>query len=82
MSAFVIRPPVHLHDGRAIDTSSDAAAIVRQHAMTHCSLATSVLAWQMETIETADEAQALALQFRAWASREGLLMTRPLHVRC
>jgi hypothetical protein len=78
MSTFAIRPPVHLRDGHAIASSTEAARLVRDHAMTHCSLTASVLARRLERIETADEAQKLALEFRAWADREGLLLTRPL----
>jgi hypothetical protein len=74
MSVFAIRPPVHLRDGHAVGSSSEAAAVVREHAMAHCSLAASVLVRRLERIETPDEAQGLALEFRAWAAREGLLL--------
>jgi len=77
MSAFAIRPPVQLQDGHSIVSSSEAAALVRNHAMAHCSLSASVLLRRLEAIETADEAQRLALDFRAWAAREGLLLNRP-----
>jgi hypothetical protein len=77
MSAFAIRPPVQLNDGYAVESSSDAAAVVRGYASTHCSLAASVLLRRLEAIESADEAQRLALEFRAWAAREGLLLSRP-----
>jgi hypothetical protein len=68
---------VHLRDGHAVGSSSEAAAIVRKHAIAHCSLAASVLVRRLERIETPDEAQGLALEFRAWAAREGLLLTHP-----
>jgi hypothetical protein len=81
MHAFAICPPVHLRDGHAITSSSEAADLVRQHAMAHCSLNASVLVRRLEGIESPDEAQALALEFRAWAAREGLLLMRPLRAR-
>jgi hypothetical protein len=77
MSSFAIRPPVHLRDGHAIDSLTEAAALVRDHATAHCSLVASDLCRRLETIETLDEAQRLALEFRAWAAREGLLLSRP-----
>lgn len=77
MSAFAILPPVHLRDGYSVASSSEAAAIVRGYATSHCSLAASVLLRRLEAIETSDEAQRLGLEFRAWAAREGLLLSRP-----
>lgn len=77
MSAFAIRPPVHMRDGHSIASSSEAAAIVRNHAMTHCSLVASDLYRRLDAIENVGEAQRLALEFRAWAAREGLLLGRP-----
>jgi hypothetical protein len=77
MSAFAIRPPVQLRDGHSIASSSEAAAVVRGYAMLHCSLIASDLCRRLEAIESSDEAQRLALEFRAWAAREGLLLSRP-----
>lgn len=77
MSAFALRPPVHLRDGHAVASSSDAADILRGYATSHCSLTASVLLRRLEAIETSDEAQRLGLEFRAWAAREGLLLTQP-----
>jgi hypothetical protein len=77
MSAFAIRPTVHLSDGHSVASSSEAAAVVRGYALTHCSLTASVLLRRLEAIESAAEAQKLALEFRAWAAREGLLLSRP-----
>lgn len=77
MSAFAIRPAVRLRDGHAVESSLEAAEIVRRHAMNHCSLAASVLVRRLEEARSPDEAQQLALEFRAWAAREGLLLTRP-----
>ncbi len=82
MAIFAISPPVHLNDGHAIATSSEAAAIVRRHAMAHCSLSAATLLRRLEHIEhqqpeDAAEAQRLALEFRAWAAREGLLLKSP-----
>lgn len=77
MCAFAIRPPVQLRDGHSIASSSEAAALVRGHAIAHCSLAASVLLRRLEAIETSAEAQSLALEFRAWAAREGLLLKLP-----
>ena len=77
MPAFAIRPAVHLRDGHAIASLPEAAAILRQFAVAHCSLAASMLFRRIERIESSDEARTLALEFRAWAAREGLLLTRP-----
>lgn len=77
MPAFAIHPPVQLRDGQAISSVPEAAAVVRQHAMKHCSLAASALFRRLELIETSDEARSLALEFRAWAAREGILLTHP-----
>lgn len=77
MSAFSIHPPVHLTEGRPVASSSEAAAVVRRHAIAHCSLAASVLFRRLERIDSPDEAQRVALDFRAWAAREGLLLTHP-----
>jgi 23S rRNA U2552 (ribose-2'-O)-methylase RlmE/FtsJ len=66
-----------MRDGHSIGSSLEAAAVVRSHAMAHCSLVASDLYRRLETIESADEAQRLALEFRAWAAREGLLLDRP-----
>lgn len=77
MSAFAIRPPVYMRDGHPIGSSLEAAAVVRDHAVTHCSLSASDLYRRLEAIESAEEAQRLALEFRAWAAREGLLLDRP-----
>lgn len=78
MSAFAIRPPVQLRDGHAVGSSSEAAEIVRRHAVDHCSLAASILLRSLEDVASSEEAQRLALEFRAWAAREGLLLTRPI----
>jgi hypothetical protein len=77
MPAFSIRPAVHMKHGHAIASSSEAAAVVRDHATAHCSLAASDLCRRLEALESADEAQRLALEFRAWAAREGLLLDLP-----
>lgn len=77
MSAFAIRPAVQLRDGHLVTSSSEAADIVRRHATDHCSLAASILFRRLEEVESSDEAQRLGLDFRAWAAREGLLLTRP-----
>ena len=77
MAAFVIRPPVHMRDGHSIKSSLEAAALVREHAMVHCSLVASDLYRRLEAIDSEDEAECLALEFRAWAAREGLLLNRP-----
>jgi hypothetical protein len=77
MSAFAIRPPVQMRDGHWIGSSSEAATVVRSHAMAHCSLVASDLCRRLEAIDTTEEAQRLALEFRAWAAREGLLLSRP-----
>jgi hypothetical protein len=77
MPAFSIRPSVQMKNGRAVVSSSEAAALVRDHAMAHCSLSASDLYRRLEAIETADDAQRLALEFRAWAAREGLLLDIP-----
>ncbi|MGD9923771.1 MAG: hypothetical protein AB7V13_20365 [Pseudorhodoplanes sp.] len=77
MNASAIRPPVHLRDGHAVESLADAATVVRRHATAHCSLAAAALFRRLERMETADEAQFLALEFRAWAAREGLLLTHP-----
>jgi hypothetical protein len=66
-----------MRDGHSIGSSMEAAAVVRNHAMAHCSLVASDLCRRLEAIETSDEAQRLALEFRAWAAREGLLLSRP-----
>lgn len=76
MAAFVIRPPVHMRDGHSITSSLEAAALVRNHAMVHCSLVASDLYRRLEAIDSEDEAKRLALEFRAWAAREGLLLNR------
>jgi hypothetical protein len=81
MGAFAIRPPVHLRDGHSIMSLPEAAAIVRQHAVAHGSLVASALFRRLERIETSDEARSLALEFRAWAAREGLLLTHPRTAR-
>jgi hypothetical protein len=81
MPAFAIRPPVQLRDGYAVTSVPEAAAIVRQHAVEHCSLTASALFRRIELIETSDEARSLALEFRAWAAREGLLLTHPRRAR-
>jgi hypothetical protein len=78
MSAFAISPAVQLRDGHAVASSSEAADIVRRHAMDHCSLAASILLRRLEDVDSSEEAQRLALEFRAWAAREGLLLTRPI----
>jgi hypothetical protein len=78
MSAFAIRPAVQLSDGHSVASSSEAAAIVRRHATDHCSLAASILLRVLEQVDSSEEAQRLALEFRAWAAREGLLLTRPI----
>jgi hypothetical protein len=49
--------------------------------MNHCSLAASVLVRRLEDAQSPDEAQQLALEFRAWAAREGLLLTPPAYRR-
>ncbi len=77
MVAFAFRPPVHLRDGHAIGSLSEAARVVRAHAMSHCSLTAAALLRRMESSRSEDEAQTLALEFRSWAAREGLLLTRP-----
>jgi hypothetical protein len=77
MSAFAIRPAVQLRDGHSVASSAEAVAVVRGYALAHCSLTASVLLRRLEAIESADEAQRLALEFRAWAAREGLLLNRP-----
>ena len=77
MSAFAIRPPVYLRDGDPVASSVDAAALVRRHATASCNLTASVLCRRLEDIKTEEEAEQLALEFRAWAAREGLLLTRP-----
>jgi hypothetical protein len=81
MPAFAILPPVQLRDGHAIASVPEAAAVVHRHAMEHCSLAAAALFRRLEQIETSDEAQSLALEFRAWARREGLLLTHPRRAR-
>jgi hypothetical protein len=68
---------VQLSDGHSIASSSEAAEVVRGHAMAHCSLIASDLCRRLEAIESLEEAQRLALEFRAWAAREGLLLSRP-----
>lgn len=78
MSAFTIRPAVHMQNGHPVTSSSEAADIVRQHATAHCSLIASMLFRRLEQVELSDEAQRLALEFRAWAAREGLLLTHPI----
>ncbi len=80
MSAFAIRPAVPLRDGHSVTSSSEAAAVVRRHAMHHCSLAASILLRSLEDVDSSEQAQRLALEFRAWAAREGLLLTRPIKV--
>ena len=35
MSAFAMRPPVHLRDGHSVASFSEAAAIVRGYALAH-----------------------------------------------
>lgn len=78
MSAFAISPAVQLRDGHSVTSSSEAAAIVRRHATAHCSLIASALFRRLEQVESSEEAHRLALEFRAWAAREGLLLTRPM----
>jgi hypothetical protein len=46
--------------------------------MAHCSLTAAALCRRLEQIENSDDAQSLALEFRAWAGREGLLLTHPI----
>lgn len=77
MPEFAIRPAVQLRDGHSVTSSSEAADVVRRHAMDHCSLAASILVRRLEEVGSPDDAQRLALDFRAWAAREGLLLTRP-----
>jgi hypothetical protein len=77
MSAFAICPAVRLSDGHSITSSAEAADIVRRHATDHCSLIASILCRRLEQVESSDEAQCLALDFRAWAAREGLLLSPP-----
>ena len=74
---FAIRPPVHLRNGQQIGSTSDAASIVKRHAMSHCSLVAATLLHRIEGIETGDEAASISLEFRSWAAREGLLLTKP-----
>lgn len=77
MAAFAIRPAVHMRDGHSIESSLEAAALVRHHAIAHCSLVASDLYRRLEAIDSEDDAERLALEFRAWAAREGLLLNRP-----
>jgi hypothetical protein len=78
-AAFAISPAVTMCDGHSVASSSEAADIVRQHAIAHCSLIASMLFRRLEQVESSDDAERLALEFRAWAAREGLLLTRPIH---
>lgn len=77
MNAFAIRPAVPLHDGHSISSLAEAAQIVRQHATAHCSLVSSALLRRIEQVDSSEDAQRAALEFRAWAAREGLLLTCP-----
>lgn len=78
MSIRAIRPPVQLRDGHSVASLPEAAALVRKHAMAHCSLSAATLCRRLEQIENSDDPQALGLEFRAWAAREGLLLTHPI----
>jgi hypothetical protein len=78
MAVLAIRPPVRLRDGHSVASLPEAAALVRRHAMAHCSLTAAALCRRLEQIENSDDAQSLALEFRAWAGREGLLLTHPI----
>lgn len=81
LATFAIRPPVYLRDGRPISRLSDAETIVRHHALSHCSLRAAALLRQIESTHSAEEAQAIGLEFRAWAAHEGLLLKRPCGTR-
>ena len=74
---FAIHPPVHFSDGHQIDSTTQAASIVREYATRHCSLAAAALLHRIEQIETGDEAASIALELRSWAAREGLLLRVP-----
>jgi hypothetical protein len=78
MTAFAIRPAVLLRDGYSVTSSSEAADIVRQHATAHCSLIAAALLRRLERLDSSEDAQGRALEFRAWAAREGLLLQRPI----
>lgn len=77
MNAFAICPAVPLRDGHSVSSLPEAAHIVRQHATAHCSLVSSALLRRLEQVDSSEDAQRAALEFRAWAAREGLLLTRP-----
>lgn len=76
-TALAIRPPVYLRDGRPVSSLADAESIVRRHAVSHCSLTAAALLRQIESVRSAEEVQAISLEFRAWAAHEGLLLKRP-----
>ena len=79
MASLAIHPPVHLtlHPDEPIRTVDDALKVVLRHARDPESRETQRLVGALNHVQSQEQADRVAVQFRNWAQAEDLLLVPP-----